>query len=305
MKKIALALGGGGFKGFAHIGVIRQLQKSGFEIASVAGTSIGGIVGGLFARGYSADEMQAFAGNLKTETLFTRRAEDAPALMGLGGMYDLLDRTLGASTFADLKIPFACTAVDSTSGREVILNSGSLVDALQATSAIPGIFPSKTIGSITLVDGGVLDPVPVALARWLNSSIPTVAVVLSPERENWASSTHTEIPPYAPIPPFILQQINQLRWGKAMQVFMNSMDMMTQTIADLRLKIDRPDIIIRPALDQYSIFEMADANELAKRGEEIVKTSTDAIEKSYSIIAKINRFLTLSSCPGIKISECN
>ena len=122
MKRITVALGGGGMKGFAHIGVLRQLEKEGYEVAAIAGTSVGGIIGALFACGYSTTDIENFSKSLKFPNIFNREPDDAPSLMGLQGLYKLLAEKLGDKTFQDIKIPFAVTAVDTKSGQELILD---------------------------------------------------------------------------------------------------------------------------------------------------------------------------------------
>ncbi len=187
IMEIALALGGGGVKGIAHIGVIRCLAQAGFRINAVAGTSAGAIIGALFAAGYDPDRIQALIGTVDTSRLFARLPQDGPALMGMAGVIHALTPVLDECTFADLKIPFACTAVDIRTAQEVVLHQGQVLEAVLASSAVPGVFPPQLVADCQLVDGGVLDPVPVDLARWLAPDLPVVAVVLSPEPQTWAS----------------------------------------------------------------------------------------------------------------------
>ena len=87
MKKITLALGGGGMKGFAHIGVIRQLEKEGYQIAALSGTSVGGFVGSLYASGFSTQELEAFSKSIKFPNIFTLAPHDSPSLIGLQGPF--------------------------------------------------------------------------------------------------------------------------------------------------------------------------------------------------------------------------
>ena len=103
MKNITLALGGGGTKGFAHIGVIRQLEKFGYQIKAIAGTSAGGIVGALYANGFSINEIIAFSKNMKYDDIFNRSHNDAPSLLGLGGLYNQIEDLLGDKKIEDLK----------------------------------------------------------------------------------------------------------------------------------------------------------------------------------------------------------
>ncbi len=298
MKRISLALGSGGTKGFAHIGVIRQLEKNGFDIKAIAGTSAGGIVGALFSYGISTNKIEEFSKTLKYSELFTRSTEDPPSLMGLGGLNKQVEKILGDASFNQTKIKFGVTAVDIHSGDEIIINNGKLIDAVKATSAIPGIFPAKEIGELTLVDGGVLDPVPVNLARWLSPNIPVVAVSLTPQMEDWPKIPRIDIPPYVPIPEFILDQLSQFRLGKAMHIFINSMEMMTNKITDLRLRLDKPDVIIRPKVHEYTMFDRVNVDQLIKLGEEAVIEALPFLNQINSLQKRMNRWFSVVKPPG-------
>jgi len=302
MKEISLALGGGGTKGFAHIGVIQRLEEWGYKIKAVAGTSAGGIVGALYAFGISTEEMAGFSKQLKFSELFSRSAYDPPSLLGLGGLIEQLENVLGGAHFDLTKIPFAVTAVDIHSGDEIIINSGKLVDAAKATSAIPGVFPTMQIGKYDLVDGGVVDPVPVALARWLQPHLPVVAVSLTPQMEDWPKIPRTDIPPYVPIPKFIIDHLSQMRLGKAMRIFMDSMEIMINQITDLRLRLDNPDVIIRPRLNQYTMFDRVDVDHLIRLGEEAVEEALPYLNNMGSMGKRFNRWLRVTKLPG-KILE--
>ena len=298
MKKISLALGGGGMKGFAHIGVIRQLEKEGYQIKAIAGTSAGGIVGALYSFGISIEKILEFSKSLEYSELFSRSTNDPPSLLGLGGLHKKVEKLLGDASFKNTKIKFSVTAVDIHTGEEVIIHSGKLVDAVKATSAIPGIFPAKVIADRTLIDGGVLDPVPVNLARWLFPGIPVVAVSLTPQMEEWPKIPRIDIPPYVPIPQFIMDQLNQLRLGKAMHVFIDSLDIMTNKITDLRLKIEKPDVVIRPKVHKYTMFDKVDVDEVIQLGEIAVKNSTDQLKNMTSVSNRVNRWFKPSRPPG-------
>jgi NTE family protein len=123
---ISLALGGGGAKGNAHIGVLRRLEKEGYKIRSVAGTSYGGLVAVLYALGYSPNEIQSIFESTDQTHLYGRAPQDGPSLLGMAGVRKLLDTVIGEKTFADTNIPCAVTAVDINSGREVFLTEGKL-----------------------------------------------------------------------------------------------------------------------------------------------------------------------------------
>lgn len=305
MKNITLALGGGGTKGFAHIGVIRQLENLGYQIKAIAGTSAGGIVGALYSYGFSIEEIISFSRNLKYSDLFNRTHQDAPSLLGLGGLYKNIENLLGDTKIEDLKLSFASISVDINSGKEVVFNSGSVVNAVKATIAVPGIFPAQRINGLNLVDGGVLDPVPVLTARWLKPELPVFAVSLTPQMEIWPNVPRLDIPPYVPIPQFLVEQLNQLRLGQAMHVFIDSMELMVNTVADLRLKLEKPDVIIRPEVHKYTMFDKVDVDEMIYLGEQAVLESAKEIESVFRVSNRLNRWFIVANPPGMLMSELN
>jgi NTE family protein len=185
---------------------------------------------------------------------------------------------LGDSSFDDLEIPFACTAVDLKTDHEVIISSGKLIDAVLGTIAIPGIFPPRSIGNALLVDGGILDPVPVTLARWLAPTLPVIAVVLTPTMEGWTHMPSPSIEDVAPLPQQILDTFSKLKIAQAMNIFTHSIDIISRMLTELRLQIDKPEVIIRPKVDQYSILAKVDTEEIIKLGEQ---AADDAIEEIY------------------------
>ena len=303
MKNISLALGGGGTKGFAHIGVIRQLENMGFKINAIAGTSAGGIVGALYSYGFSIEELVAFSRNLRYSDFFNRSHQDAPSVLGLGGLYKQLEKLLGKTKIEELKLKFASISVDTNSGKEVIFDSGSVVNAVKATTAVPGIFPAQRINGLNLVDGGVLNPVPVLAARWLKPELPVFAVSLTPQMKNWPNVPRLDIPPYVPIPQFFVEQLNQLRLGQAMHVFIDSMEIMVNTVADLRLKLEKPDVIIRPEVHKFTMFDKVDVDEMVYLGSQAVLESAKEIESAFSVSNRLNRWFKVANPPGILVSE--
>jgi len=303
MKNISLALGGGGTKGFAHIGVIRQLENMGFKINAIAGTSAGGIVGALYSYGFSIEELVAFSRNLRYSDFFNRSHQDAPSVLGLGGLYKQLEKLLGKTKIEELKLKFASISVDTNSGKEVIFDSGSVVNAVKATTAVPGIFPAQRINGLNLVDGGVLNPVPVLSARWLKPELPVFAVSLTPQMKNWPNVPRLDIPPYVPIPQFFVEQLNQLRLGQAMHVFIDSMEIMVNTVADLRLKLEKPDVIIRPEVHKFTMFDKVDVDEMIYLGSQAVLESAKEIESAFSVSNRLNRWFKVANPPGILVSE--
>src|SRR5512141_198167 len=149
---ISVALGGGGAKGNSHVGVLRRLQKDHYRIRAIAGTSFGGIVAALFAAGNSPDAIEEIFCQVDQSKLYGRGPGDGPALLGLIGVVKWLEDTLGDCTFRDLRLPCALTAVDLTNGRELVITEGSVKNAVLATIALPGIFPTFHMDGLELVD---------------------------------------------------------------------------------------------------------------------------------------------------------
>ncbi|MGY6553809.1 MAG: patatin-like phospholipase family protein [Wenzhouxiangella sp.] len=180
-KTVSLVLGSGGARGLAHIGAIRVLEKAGVKIEAIAGSSMGALVGGIYA-----------AGKLKIYEEWVCSMEQAEILSLLdwtfaaGGLIKgkkiigKLEELVGNTDIEDLPIDFTAVAVDIDNGREVWLDRGSLFDAVRASIAIPGIFTPHRYRNRTLVDGGLLNPIPVAPTLRCMSDLTIVVDVNGP-----------------------------------------------------------------------------------------------------------------------------
>lgn len=164
--KVGLVLGGGGAKGAAEVGVLKVLEEEGIHIDYIAGTSIGAILGGLYATGYRAAELDSLfrAGLWKTDNVL-----------------QLLDRLTNTDEWVDfneLPIPFRCVATDFDTQQEVVFSSGNLALALRASMAIPGVYKPVLIDGRTLVDGGMVNNLPVDVVKAMGADI-VIAVDLT------------------------------------------------------------------------------------------------------------------------------
>jgi NTE family protein len=302
MNEIALALGGGGVKGIAHIGVIHVLEEEGFTVRALSGTSAGGLVGSLMASGCSSQHILRILEGINSPHLFARSPKDGPALVGLQGLHQLMINELDDILFEDLVIPFACTSVDINTSQEVILARGSVLDAVMATIAVPGIFPPRQIGEYTLVDGGILDPVPVALARWLAPSLPVVAVCLQSIPEKWAHLPQQNfIPAQSPIPRPLVEQFSKMRLGQAFQIFVSSIDITSRMLAELRMQQDHPEVIIRPDVEEFALFDIVDPAELIRRGEIAARKALPEIHQALNWSNQLSRFFRRVDEPPGKV----
>jgi NTE family protein len=172
--RVALVLGGGAARGFAHVGVLRVLEEERIPIDLVVGTSVGSLVGALYADGRGARELEAIARDLDRDDFFDFGLR--PALLGTGlASGDRLERWtaghLRARNIEQLALPFAAVATDLDDGSVVVLRRGDVARAVRASSAIPGVFEPVELGGKLLVDGGVVANLPVRIARQLGATV--------------------------------------------------------------------------------------------------------------------------------------
>jgi NTE family protein len=286
---ISLALGGGGSRGVAHIGVIRRLEQNGFRIKGVAGTSFGGIIGVLYAAGYRPNDIEELFCTLDQKSLYGHAPDDGPSLIGLAGVRQSLVEILGDRTFDSLRMPFAVTATDLKSGSEVVLSSGLLVDAILATIAIPGVFPARIIGDLELVDGGTLDPVPVAPARALAPRLPVVAVSLTLPIGSAARSWSVPLPAY--VPRVLVDRFSRMRYGLMLDVVLRSMDITNRAVTEYRLEVDKPDVIIRPQVGNIDTLDVINIREVITIGEQAVDEVLPLLRQKFTLRKRIRRAL--------------
>lgn len=170
--RVALVLGGGGVKGIAHLGVLEELEKAGIKIDLIVGCSSGSIVGALYANNPSVDAIKGSTWQIRTDSLFDMDLWNCRYGLSQGKLLVyLLNKHLSKKTFEELQIPLVVVAADLKSGELVPIGSGDLITAVRASCSIPFVFvPCEHQGRI-LVDGGVINPVPVKVARDLGADI--------------------------------------------------------------------------------------------------------------------------------------
>ncbi|HMQ53058.1 MAG TPA: patatin-like phospholipase family protein [Anaerolineae bacterium] len=160
--KIALVLGGGGSRSLAHIGVLDVLGREQIPIDLIVGTSMGGIIGAMFALGYTPAEMSGMVRRWQQNPLFNFKNLTTQSRQNQ--LRDFLVELFGTKTFADLPLPVIITAADMRHGVEIQLEEGELVSALLASSAMPGAFPTVSLNGLELGDGGVIDALATGVA---------------------------------------------------------------------------------------------------------------------------------------------
>ncbi len=239
--KIGVAFSGGAAKGLAHIGVLKALEREGLAIDCLAGTSMGGVIGGGYAAGMTPDDMEAEAIRMsKTRRLVDLVDRGIPRqglLEGTRVRQYLINQIGEETTFADLRLPFAVVSVDLLTGLEVVLSQGRVVEAVRATTAIPGILAPVAIGEYRLVDGGVLNNLPADVVRGMGAQV-VIAVDVGATREN-----------------SVIQQGSGGRWFipdglvHIASDTQRSLSILMMSHHEQRLRAAQPDVIIRPLFE--------------------------------------------------------
>jgi NTE family protein len=282
---IALALGGGGSRGLAHIGVLRVLEREGIRVAAVAGTSIGGIIAATYACGMSPQAIQQEAAGLEIREMLQLRAS-GPSLFSLEKIEAWLRGLLGERRIEELPIPLALTAVDLKECGELVIRSGKVVEGVMATIALPGIFPPQVIGEHRLVDGATLDPVPVRPARELHPG-PVVAVVLSPERSRWSETRSPSALGDLPVVSFVAR----LRPLRALEIFQQSLEITLRMHTELHLLVEKPEVVIRPEVWDVGLFDSPSLERITAVGEAAAVESMPRLRAQFAVHRRLWRWL--------------
>ncbi|MCE6073248.1 patatin-like phospholipase family protein [Agrobacterium vitis] len=262
--KIALALGGGAARGWSHIGVLRALDEAGIEVGMVAGTSIGALVGGCYLAG-KLDELEQFARSLTVR----RIAALLDLTIGGGGLLGGMRLTkrmqehLEGLTIEDLPQPFVAVASELTSGHEVWIDGGNLVTALRASYALPGIFEPVRCNNRTLVDGALVNPVPVSVCRSYEQPL-VVAVNLHYDLYGRSAVVKHKVGPIGPDTGAV-KQPNRLGLTGVM---VQSFNIIQDRISRARLAGDPPDLALHPRVNDIGLSEFHRAGECIARGYE-------------------------------------
>ena len=201
---------------------------------------------------------------------------------------NILSELLADRTFDDLDIPFTATAVSLHSGKEIILRKGKVIDAVLATIAVPGVFPSKEIDGRKLIDGGVLDPVPVQVARWMRPDLPVVAVTLHKAPENW-SGEESALPLPIPGPSQITDRLAKLRPVQALRIFTQSIEVATKQLSDLTMKLYKPEVVISPPVGHIGILQNINTDEMIKAGISATEETLTDIKAQTNWMKRIRR----------------
>ncbi|GBD09367.1 putative NTE family protein [Candidatus Thermoflexus japonica] len=284
--RLGIALSGGGARGFAHIRVLRVLVEAGWKPEIVTGTSAGGIVGGLFAAGLAPERIEALARRIGWR-LFMRLDPNGNALVGTDRWARFLREAVGDVRIEDLPVRFAAVAVDLDTGEEIWIDRGPLVEAMLATSAFPGVFPPVWWEGRRLVDGGVLNPLPVDVARALGATF-VIGVDLS-----WVEPGRTDrrFPEELPGPLLVRWLTRRARWSRTLEGVFRSVGIMARWITESRLAQAPPDWLIRVPTGDIPVFALDLAPEIMERGERAARAALAGLEQAMARPRWLRRFL--------------
>ena len=296
---IGLVLGGGAARGFAHIGVIKTLMAKGLVPEVIAGTSIGAVVGGCYAAGH-LDALEAWARSLTSRSVLSYLDVN---LSGSGLIWGhrlarRLEAELGGITIDDLPFRFAAIATEIGTGHEIWLTRGNLVEAMRASYTLPGIFAPVRLGGRWLVDGTLVNPVPVAAARALGARL-VLAVNLNADlfgRGTTIASHGSDVDgedvldalhrhPRGLIGLFGAERVLKRQFfGRPGRpgistVMVEAFNVMQDRIARSRLAGDPPDVLVNPRLGSIGLFEF-------HRAQEAIALGAEATEKALEPLAE-------------------
>ena len=268
-----LVLGGGAVRGLAHIGVLKAIEEKGIEVDVVVGCSMGSIIGSLYAMGFSPEGMESFVRTLSKDRKglgeYIRILPSATSIADSSKIDELLRRVYGDIEFGDLKLPLYVNAADILNMEYVVFHRGLVRTAVRASISIPGLFDPVRMGNRLLVDGGVIETVPVSIAHMLDPSrIIAVNVLnrkeLRPHREE-AIEIKRENPPG--LLDLLRSGIEEIRENNIFSISVRSLRLMQMSQVEMAHRISRADIWIDVEMDVDPLdFSGADVEEIIDAG---------------------------------------
>jgi len=273
-KSVALVLSSGGSRGLAHIGVINELVKQGFQITSVSGSSIGSVIGGLYAMG----KLQEY-----TEWVRTLNKKDVWGFMDLTlsthgllkgeRVFDKMKTFIPDMNIEDMPIPFAAVAIDILQEKEVVFTKGSFYEAARASVAIPAVFTPVKYTDTILVDGGVLNPIPIEHVLRKNGDMLIVVNLYGEKTVDIPKEKNTDNGYLNRLMNTLLTLISTGdKSSKGYYSLLSSTtSAMIHKIAKMNIEKHKPDIVINIPCDSANTFDFYKAKELIELGESAAK----------------------------------
>jgi len=307
-QRLGLALGSGAARGLAHIGVLKVLEAEKITIDCIAGTSIGAFIGALYAAGTPIERMEEVARNVDWRQLARLIGPILPTTSLLDGrkVSRFISELLPARSFEELRIPLAVTATDVETGELLVIRKGGLEEALRASLAFPGIFPPVQVGQRFLVDGGLVNPVPIDVARSLGAT-QVIGVCAIPEVDKRPTETSLALKNHRNGKTPLLNVFNSgsverllreiwpggdeeppaedsdRRPPNILRVCAQSIVIMENEINALRLSRYDADVLIRPDLNGLNLLDFHHADAIIEAG---VQATLPLVEKIRALTGK-------------------
>ena len=297
---IGLALGGGAARGFAHIGVMRTLIAHGIVPDVIVGTSIGAVVGGSYAA-HQLDDLEAWARTLTVRGVLSYLdiSLSGSGLIRGSHLASRLESTLADARIDDLPLRFAAIATEFNTGHEIWLTRGRLADALRASYALPGIFPPVRIGGRWLVDGALVNPVPVSAARALGARL-VIAVNLNSDLFGRGTIIASHGSDDSDETPDLSNGIRGIFGRRSLRrqvlgtrgrpgiptVMVEAFNVMQDRITRARLAGDPPDVLISPRLGQIGWFDFHRAAEAIAIGADAAEKAMEAVTEAVTALSQ-------------------
>jgi len=295
MKNVRLVLGSGGARGMAHLGVIEELEKNGFQIKEVVGCSMGAVVGGIYCAGYLSDYKHWLIKLTKLDVFrlldFTLSSQ---GFVKGERVFKAIEEFIGDHQIENFKIPFTAVASDITNKKEVHYKSGSLFRALRSSIAIPTVFTPIREGNAQLVDGGVLNPLPMNLIKrepedWivavnLNADIPYKSESSTPD-ENKDRAAYLKMfdSMLSVLPKFENNKENTVASLGLFDLLNKSYELTQDRLTDLMIDVHKPDLVVNISRDACSVFEFYRANEIIEAGRKAFRLAYEQHQADSSI----------------------
>ncbi|MCK4339352.1 MAG: patatin-like phospholipase family protein [Candidatus Cloacimonetes bacterium] len=289
-KKVGLVLGCGGAKGLSHIGVIKFLEETDVKIDFITGSSIGAMIGGAYASGLSIKEIEdiALKTNLtSTAKLFSPGFGKSGLVTGIN-VQKFLTSILGEKKIENLQIPFTAVATDILTGQEILFNKGDLVEAIRASISIPIVFQPVILNNIVLVDGGLVNPVPIDVARKMGADYIIAVNILSSKnkpdiKRDKKRPNKIDLEKPLEIIPILQKKLDDLiidhKWIRNFikhkekqdlpgmkKILHQSVLIAQEKLIELSIDLYKPDVLIEPDVGDINMFNFYKAKEIIEKG---------------------------------------
>jgi NTE family protein len=282
-KSVALVLSSGGSKGLAHIGVINELERQGFQISSISGSSIGSVIGGLYAMGKLQEYTEWVSSFNKRDVWgFMDFTLTTHGLLKGERVFDEMKTFIPDMNIEDMPIPFAAVATDILHEKEVVFTKGSFYEAARASVAIPAVFTPVKYADTILVDGGVLNPIPIEYVTRKNGDLLIVVNLYGDKKPNIPKETNTNNGYLNGLLNAVLNLISTGDKHSAgyYSLLSGTTSAMIHRIAKMSIEKHKPDLVINIPHDSANTFDFYKAKELIELGESAAKEAINYYYKN-------------------------